>query len=161
MPEMGRLVHNGDGSVRRREGKPVEAKLPVVDVAQPAAVEEPELTAALEHLRDLVGSGSIEEARAFIQELERLWGGSEEVQYWARVLAPPTVRVRHGERGRPRDRERAWLREHAAEYPGSWLALLGDQMVAADPDLGVVLQRIRQTPGAEHALIHFEPTNTE
>jgi hypothetical protein len=135
----------------------VDAKLPVVDITQPAAVEEPELTAALDHLRDLVGSGSIEEARAFIRELERLWGRSDEVQYWARVLAPPTVRVRHGERGRPLDRERAWLREHATAYPGRWLALLGDQLVAADPDLSVVLQKIHQTPGAEQALYHFEP----
>jgi hypothetical protein len=141
----------------------METKLPVAGVVKPMpeTVEPPELTAALDHLRDLVGGSSIEEARSLVRELERQWGESEEVQYWARVLAPPVVRVRPGERGRPLDRERAWLREHAADHPGCWLALLGDQIVAADPDLGVVLQKMRGTPGADQALLHFEPPAVE
>lgn len=135
----------------------METQAPIVELAEPDVAEAPELTAALERLRNLVGSSSIEEARSFARELARRWGTSEEVQYWTHVLAPPIVRVRHGERGRSLDRERAWLRLHAASYPGCWLALLGDQMVAADPDLGVVLRTVRQTPGAEQALLHFEP----
>jgi hypothetical protein len=78
------------------------------------------------------------------------------VQHFARVLAPPVVRVRPG-RGRSRDREIAWLREHAHEYSDCSLALLGDQLVAADPSLGKVMDIVRATPGAQDAILYFRP----
>jgi hypothetical protein len=53
---------------------------------------------ALGHLRRLVAEGNVEGARLVARELDRQWPESEDVQYWARVLAPPKTRVRHGER---------------------------------------------------------------
>jgi hypothetical protein len=55
------------------------------------------------------------------------------------------------------EREYAWLQEHAAAYPGCWLAVLEDQLIAADPDFGVVVRAVRQTPEAERALLYFQP----
>jgi hypothetical protein len=116
-----------------------------------------DLENALEHLRRFLAEGNVEGARLVARELERRWPESDDVQYWARVLAPPKTRVRHGERGRPVDRERAWLSQHSGEYPGCWLAVFGDELIAADPDLGTVLQTVRQTPGAENAVLYYQP----
>jgi hypothetical protein len=97
-----------------------------------AHIDGTELQYALEHLRDLLAEGNVEGALSLARELEQRWPEPDDVQYWQRVLPPPKTRVRHGERGRPLDRERAWLRQHSGEYPGRWLAVFGDEPVAAD-----------------------------
>lgn len=123
--------------------------------------EEAELDAVLERLRAFLAEGDVEAARCLVEELKCRWPDSQTVRYWARVLAPPVVTVEPGERGRSLDRERAWLREHADEYPGCWLAIYGDRLVAADRDLAVVLQGVRETPGAETALLYYHPSPSE
>jgi len=77
------------------------------------------------------------------------------------VLALPEVRVLQGERARPLDRERDWLRQHSGDYPGCWLAVYQDRLIAADPDLSVVLGIVRQTEGAEAAALFFEPPHAK
>jgi len=126
-----------------------------------SAIEEPDLNASLECIRRLVEQGEVEEARERVNELEERWPDAKRVRYWASVLAPPVVRVLHGERGRPLDKERAWLREHAREYPGCWLAIRDDRLIAADPSLRTVLTSVRQTRGAENALLYFQGPNLE
>lgn len=133
--------------------------------AAPAAGSSPvgqgRLEAELAYLRALLGQGAVEQARVLIEELARHWPDDETVRHYARVLAPPRVSVRRGHRGPSRQLERTWLREHAREYPGQWLAVLADQLIAADPDLDVVLAAIRQTPEAQRALLHFQPETAE
>jgi hypothetical protein len=94
-----------------------------------------------------------------VKSLLACWPESERVQYWARVLAPPTSRsmAEPDSRPRPLDRERAWLREHGREYPGCWLALYEGRLIAADPDLEVVLTVANQTPEGQRALLHQQP----
>jgi hypothetical protein len=62
-----------------------------------------------------------------------------------------------GKRTRSLRREQAWLSEHAAEYPGCWLAVFEDRLIAADPSLKTVLAATRKAIGEESALLHFEP----
>jgi hypothetical protein len=109
------------------------------------------------HLRALLERGDVEGARAWVKELECLWPASDEVRHYAQVLAPPQVSIRPGHRGSSRHLERAWLRENARRFPGNWLAILDDQLIAADPDLGTVLTAVRQTSGAQRPLLHFQP----
>jgi hypothetical protein len=118
-----------------------------------------ELAADLARLRELIAEAPIAEARAFVSELQQRWPQSAEVQHFVRVLAPPVVRrvSPTGPRPKVRDREFAWLREHGAEHPGCWLAVLDDELVAADPQLRVVIEKVRATPGKDQALLHFEP----
>ena len=104
----------------------------------------------------MIEQEDVEGARSFVKELEQRWPDSPSVRHFARVLAPPVVRVIPGATGRVRDREDAWLREHAREYPGCWLAVLEDRLIGADPSLGALLAKVRQTPGAEFALFHFQ-----
>jgi hypothetical protein len=115
------------------------------------------LAEQLTRLRSLVEQSDVEGARALVRELEACWPEAERVRHWAQVLAPPTVTLRPGERSRSLDRERAWLRQHAREYPGCWLAVYEDRLIAAKPDLVSVLAEVRQAIGDEGALLHFEP----
>lgn len=111
----------------------------------------------LSRLREMLRQGDVAGARAFVQELERERPETAWVRHYARVLAPPLATMREREPSSPHDREYAWLQEHAAAYPGCWLAVLEDQLIAADPDFGVVVRTVRQTPGAERALLYFQP----
>jgi hypothetical protein len=124
---------------------------------------EAELHRRLEQLRDDVSNGRVKEARAAVKELETRWPESKRVQYWARVLAPPVVVPTTGPdpRSRPRDRERAWLKEHAREYPGCWLAVFEGRLVAADPDLEVVFRETRRELGEEGAVLYWQPGTPE
>jgi len=121
------------------------------------------LAADLAQLNDLIANAPINEARAFVSELQQRWPESEEVAYFARVLAPPVVRGVSGEKYRARDlsAEIEWLREHATEYPGSWLALAGGQLLGSHRELKALLAEIRGIPEAESALLHFQPGSQE
>jgi hypothetical protein len=123
--------------------------------------EDEELLAGLAKLRALLEQEDIEGARRYVQELERHWPDSERVRHHARTLAPPTVRLRPDLPNISRRLEHAWLRQHAHAYPNQWLAVLGDRLVAADPDVRVVIATVRQNPDTHGALIHFQPGSAE
>lgn len=126
---------------------------PAGSIAAPAG----ELEADLDRLRQMVEASDVEGARAFVKEVEARWPDSDRVRHWARVLAPPVTRLVPGKKGRPYTQENTWLREHAQEYPGCWLAVQGDRLLAADPDFAVVLATVRQNEAADSALFHFQP----
>jgi len=121
------------------------------------AVNEAALAEDLQSLRDLLDEGRIEAARRFVKELEPRWPDSERVRHYAHVLAPPVVRIRPDIKGRSRDREFAWLKQHAHEYPGCWLAIYEDRLIAADPDYPVVVAKTREVLGQEGALVFYQP----
>jgi hypothetical protein len=123
-----------------------------------------DLEQRLAQLRDAISRGGlVPKAREAVKELEARWPEDPRVQYWARVLAPPRViptPEAHRHR-RPLDRERAWLKQHAREYPGCWLAVYEDRLIAADPDFGVVLSEARRTLGEGKAFLHYQPGDAE
>jgi hypothetical protein len=129
----------------------------VIETKTPQLDPDPALNEDLLRLRGFLESSDVEGARAFVKELAQRWPESERVRHYARVLAPPVVTLRPDKRIRRLDKEYAWLRQHAREYPGCWLAIFEDRLIAADPDLANVLATVRQTPGAEEALIHLQP----
>lgn len=126
------------------------------DGARAAGAHEDQdtLNCELRRLRDLVDNGRVDEARVLIKEMEQRWPESAPVQHFARVLAPPKVLPPSGRPNRSFEREHAWLRQHAREYPGQWLAVLGGRLVAADRELSRVLELLRQTPNGNRALLH-------
>src|SRR5437763_6865114 len=113
------------------------------------------LTDDLAQLADLIGRGKLVQARETVKELERRWPDDLEARRFARVLAPPAISVREGGTARPRHQEYHWFREHAREYRGCWLAILGGRLIAASPDVEIVVEAVRQDPKAESALLHF------
>src|ERR1051325_9273874 len=95
---------------------------------------EAELAMDLDRIKRLVEASDVEGARAFAREFGEKWPESPQVAYWCRVLAPPRVIGRFPATGRSFEPERECFRQHAAEYPGCWIAVYGDQLVAASPD---------------------------
>jgi hypothetical protein len=124
---------------------------PTSDLAEP----EP-LAADLQDLRDLLEMERIEAARQFVTELEQRWPDSERVRHYAHVLAPPVARRRPDVPARSLDLEWQWLQEHGHEYPGCWLAIYGDRLIAADPDLKVVVARTREALGDTGAFLFHQ-----
>jgi hypothetical protein len=117
--------------------------------------------AALAPLRGLLERGDQEGARRLVNGLLERWPDSPRLQHLARVLAPPTTRLRPDIPPSDRSRERAWLRAHAHEYPGCWIAVLGDQLVAADRELQVVVSKMDQDPALKNAILYFAGRDPE
>jgi hypothetical protein len=128
-----------------------------VEEARSILTPSSEVESDLERLRSMVEQSDVEDARAFVKELEARWPDSEPVRRWARVLAPPVARRRPGRTGRSYAREDAWIRDHGGKYPGCWLAVHGDRLIAADPDFAEVLAAVRRTTGSGDALFHYQP----
>jgi hypothetical protein len=120
-------------------------------------VADDRLTNDLAQLADLVTHGELAGAWEMVKEMERRWPDDEQVRRFAHVLAPPTISVRQGSTARPHRQEYGWLREHSGEYPGCWLAVLNDKLIAASPDARVVVEAVKRDPSAKGALLHFEP----
>src|SRR5207247_1704370 len=95
---------------------------------------ETEMSQDLQRLVRLVEEGRVEDARRLAPELAARWPDSPAAQHWARVLEPPKVIPnRPGPPWRSFDPDYEWLREHAAEYPGCWIATYEDRLIAAHP----------------------------
>ena|SRR5947209_4606799 len=114
----------------------------------------------LARLQALLTRGRVEEARSFVKELEARWPESDLVRGFARVLAPPVARVTKGREGMTREQSRtesAWLREHAREYPGCWVILLEDRLIAAHPELRAAVEEADRHLGRELGSLYFVP----
>lgn len=122
----------------------------------PAVDPQAELLECLAHLRSLIENGDVEGGRTYVKELEARWPESDDVKYWARVLAPPRVIGFRPASGRTLEREKGWLKAHAREYPGCWLALDGPRLIAASPDLQAVREAAKQD-GVTDPLFHRQP----
>jgi hypothetical protein len=81
--------------------------------------QEQELEEQLARLRSLQEHGDFSGARELVRQLEVAWPDSDRIRRQARTLAPPEVRNAPGVRGRSRQMERTWLREHACAHAGS------------------------------------------
>jgi len=72
----------------------------------------------------------------------------------ANIFAPAKVRVVPGVQARPRSPEFAWIKAHAHEYPGEWIALDGDRLLAHGPRLKQVREMLSPQDAAGDPLFH-------
>jgi hypothetical protein len=68
---------------------------------------------------------------------------SARLKRWADVLNP-TYSASFPSPGRDFRADDAWFKENAHKYPGCWQAVSGGQLIAADPSLEVVTQKITE-----------------
>lgn len=118
----------------------------------------------LAKLQSLLSRGRVEEARHFVRELQARWPDSDLVCRFARVLAPPVARVVEGRKGMSRQQtetEGAWLREHAREYPGCWVILDGDRLIAANPSLRAAIHEADRHVGREVGSLYYIRPETD
>lgn len=66
---------------------------------------------------------------------------------------PPVVRVSE-HRDVERGDEYEWLRRHAGEYRGQWVALAGDRLVSSAPTLRELRARLPVETADRQPLIH-------
>lgn len=118
---------------------------------------EGEMAEEQQRLARLLEAGRIEEARSLAPVLAARWPESRSLQRLARVLAPPRILATGGKPGRSLEAEHNWLRQHAREYPGCWIAVYQDRLIAAGPLLRDVLQSATDTVGDEDAVLFFQP----
>jgi hypothetical protein len=72
----------------------------------------------------------------------------------AGILAPAEVRVVPGVHARPRTAEFAWIQAHADEYPGEWIVLDGDRLLAHGLRLKQVREMLSPEDVARDPLFH-------
>jgi hypothetical protein len=110
--------------------------------------------AEVQRLKRMVEAGDVNGARAYVKQLQERWPESARVKYWASVLAPAVARRTGRSTGRRLDEEHAWLRAHAHEHRGHWVAVWGSHLVAASADLAEVLKEVEAHPEWERPLLH-------
>jgi hypothetical protein len=110
--------------------------------------ESPEIVER--RIRSLVEEGRILEAR------DLLAGVGPDVPidpYLRTVLSPPKAR-KSDEQDVDRSPEFRWLQEHWAEYDGKWVALVGENLVAACSTLKELLACLDRLQFEREPLIH-------
>jgi hypothetical protein len=152
------MLENKRRQVRAQEIAAIDPDSATAAIDSPPLDREPsDLAVGMEHLRSLLERQDIPGARAWIERLQQRWPDAPQVQRFAHTLAPPEVTVVHDAPKPSRSREHQWLRDHAREYPGCWLAVSGDALVAADPHFAVVLAAAKKTGCPQDVLLHFQP----
>ena len=71
-----------------------------------------------------------------------------------RLVATITDEMRPRTTFNPRTQERQWLRANSGRYPGKWLVIEGDTLVAEGEDAVAVLQQARERGVAIPFLMH-------
>ncbi len=128
---------------------------PARDLPDQVASEED----AVRVVRALVESSRIKEARLRTDEFLRIWPDSKLLQIGRRILAPDVAKVSPstGPR-RSREKENRWLQDNARNYPGEWLLVFEDRLVASGPDLDEVIRKGQETPEGREGVLWFQPT---
>lgn len=112
----------------------------------------------LTEISELVSNGRVPEARRRIRVLAEQRPEHAGARKVAEALGPPRAVPRWGAT-RSRLKEIAWLREHAREYPGEWLAVLDDQLLAHAGSLRGVRRVLETQPCGDEVRIHLQPVD--
>lgn len=116
-----------------------------------------ECTRQVDRVKALVEASRVEEARELIRDAEAKWPENSRVRYWASVLAPPRLIGVRPASGREMATDWGWLKEHADEYRGCWVAVHNGELLAANPKLRVVHEAVLACPDRKEPLVHFIP----
>jgi hypothetical protein len=121
----------------------------------------PEMKADLDRLVGLVEASRVDEARELSQQLAQKWPDSQPIQRLFNVLQPPRATFVPGLPVRSFREEYAWIDDHAHEYPGCWLAIYQDRLVASGPDRKEVVRTALAELGEDRPLLFFQPADAK
>ena len=112
--------------------------------------------------RTLLDTGRPRAAVEALREAVERWPEVQAFQGYARtLLAPARYSIPQGPRVTDRKEEYAWLSAHGHEYPGQWLAVQGDALLAAHTSLKeLVLNLTREFPDS-FPLLRKQPAGTD
>jgi hypothetical protein len=126
-------------------------------IESPAVEPQEPMRIDLDRLVSLIEQSQIDEARDLAHRLIDKWPDSAPIQHLHHVLQPPEVTSTCTPARPTLEREWACLRDHAQEYPGCWLAVHDDRLLAASPDREHVLAAAREALGSDGAFLFFQP----
>jgi hypothetical protein len=148
--------------IGRSDTMSTETNAIAADQPSDALEQDTEYSRGIAKLQSLLTQGRVEEARCFVKQLEADWPESDLVRRFSRVLAPPTACVESGGKKAPSreqtQKEGAWLREHAREYPGCWVILDGDRFIAAHPTLRNAMEQADHLVGGDTGSVYYLPS---
>jgi hypothetical protein len=104
-------------------------------------------------IQALVNEERIREARALVKEALLHNPDEPGLRGWSEVLAPAKVLGTRPASDFDRSAELRWLDEHAEEYRGQWVALLGSELLAHGT-LDEVTAELKAIPPRARALLH-------
>ena len=95
----------------------------------------------------------IRSARRLLAEAREHGSLEPELEELEKLLAPPQVQLRPAS-DFDRSAEFAWLEQHAADYHGRWVAVLGDRLLAQAATLDEILAALDAAPPKARPLLH-------
>lgn len=104
-------------------------------------------------VRDLVGREKIGAAREFLARLPLEYLSDPLILRLLKTLAKPVVR-RCAKQDVDRQIDYDWLREHAREYRGQWVALQDGQLLAVSPTLREISEKVKARGLSRPPLLH-------
>jgi len=126
-------------------------------VAVQAPTEAELADAEVERILDLAITGWVREARAAVAEATQRFPDHGRVRQLAELLEPPKAYARDGGTRMDLRGQIAWLKAHAIEYPGQWLALRGDKLLGADASRVALHRRLEREDALDGAVFFFMP----
>jgi hypothetical protein len=105
-------------------------------------------------IRALLHSGDFRGARALVAEAREHGAMEPELEKLEKLVAPPTYNLSPA-RGFDRSAEVQWMRDHAEEYRGEWVALIGSELLGHSPELGDLMKHLRAEAPEAPALLQY------
>jgi hypothetical protein len=102
-------------------------------------------------IRTLLEADRITEARQLVELLLKA-SPSLQLEQWAQMLAPPVAHSGEQETGTGSSSARQWLRQHAKEYAGQWVALREGALLGANTSRVALHQSLQRSGALEGAL---------
>jgi hypothetical protein len=117
--------------------------------------DQEETSSYREKIRALVEADRVGAARTLLAEALQKGDHEEDLSRWQAILAPAKVSKSTKERDFDRSPELGWLARYGNQYPGQWVALLGDELLAHSKSLGEVVAALEKNKPKRRPLLHY------
>lgn len=117
---------------------------------KPKKLQEAESREVEDKIRSLVEEGQIYEAMKLLKTADALVPADSKIR---EILGPPRIK-KSDERDVDRSAEFRWLKMHAANYQGKWVALVEESLVASSDSLRELLSKLDLLRFERQPLIH-------
>lgn len=124
------------------------------DMGQPLRKPVPEPPSYSDRIRERVEADDVMGARALVAEALERGKADKNILYWKEVLAP-AKRIGFAERDIDRTADLKWLEEHAKDYIGHWVALLGGKLLAHSPSFEEVVSTLKRDKPKHPPLVEY------
>lgn len=103
---------------------------------------------SVERIKDVLSTGDIQTARRLMDQAHKDWPEDEGLKRLARMVEPPrVVAVRSNSSGTDHEANRRWIRDHASQHRGSWVAVHDGHLLGVAPSVSELRALVGDTKG--------------